>query len=532
MVSVLYVDDEPDLLDIGKAFLERYGDFSVSTIDSATGALDLLKNNPFDAVVSDYLMPGMDGLELLKQVRLRFGQIPFILFTGRGREEVVILALNLGADFYLQKGGDPNSMYAELAHKVKQAIQKRRAELSLQESERRYREVVETQSEFISRFRPDGTHVFVNDAYCRHFGMRRDEIIGHRFVPSIPEEDIDLVRRHFASFTPEHPDACIEHRVIMPDGSIRWHWWNDHAIFDESGKVIEFQSIGKDITDRKQAGEDLKRSENLYRTVFTTTGAATLIIAPDTTILHANIGWERITGIPREQQENKLSWTVFFEKEDADRMVRYHHDRRKDPSLSPDVYESRLIDVHKQVHYCVVHVQMIPGTMNSVASLVDITERKKTEEALRESRQRFEDAMDMASLFTWDFDRASGRFLFNDRIFSLLGTSADREGGYSMPMDRFAREFVHPDDQGGMRQGVENFLKTQEPDYMADREARLIRRDGEIRHVVVRVRVIRGSDGSTILIQGTVQDITSYKTMIQELRESEERFRSLAEKRG
>ena len=131
MISVLYVDDEPALLEIGKLFLERNGQFCVDIITSAPAALTLLKTKTYDAIISDYQMPGMDGIEFLKKVRTSGNIIPFILFTGRGREEVVIHALNEGADYYLQKGGDSKSQFAELAHQIRQAVQQRCAEAEL-----------------------------------------------------------------------------------------------------------------------------------------------------------------------------------------------------------------------------------------------------------------------------------------------------------------------------------------------------------------------------------------------------------------
>ena len=102
------------------------------------------------------------------------------------------------------------------------------------------------------------------------------------------------------------------------------------------------------------------------------------------------MGWEELTGVPRSEQENKLKWTVFFEKDDVERMVQYHYARRKDPSLAPSVYECRLIDAGKTVHHCVVYVHLIPGTKNSVASLVDITERKLAEEAQCKSKNQYD----------------------------------------------------------------------------------------------------------------------------------------------
>ena len=123
-----------------------------------------------------------------------------------------------------------------------------------------------------------------------------------------------------------------------------------------------------DITERVEIEHTLRESENLYRTIFNNTGAATIIIAPDTTIQLANEGWINLTGVPREEQENKKSWTDFIDKDDVERMKQYHYARRNDPTITPKIYECKLIDAKNTVHRCVVYVDLIPGSQNSVAS--------------------------------------------------------------------------------------------------------------------------------------------------------------------
>jgi len=117
-LRVLYVDDEPALLDLCKMFLERSEDLTVTTATSASDAIRLLEQETFDTIVSDYQMPEMDGIQFLKYLKAEGNTTPFIIFTGKGSEEIAIEAFENGADFYLQKGGNPEAQFAELAHKI------------------------------------------------------------------------------------------------------------------------------------------------------------------------------------------------------------------------------------------------------------------------------------------------------------------------------------------------------------------------------------------------------------------------------
>ncbi len=133
-ILLLVVDDEPAFLDLATLFLERSGRFAVTACSCAKDALSELSKRSYDAIIAGYEMPDMDGIELLRTVRLENKSIPFILFTGRSREEVAIEALNYWADFYLEKGADPKSRFSELSEKILTAIERRQFQEELSSS--------------------------------------------------------------------------------------------------------------------------------------------------------------------------------------------------------------------------------------------------------------------------------------------------------------------------------------------------------------------------------------------------------------
>jgi len=186
MIHVLYVDDEPDLLELGKRFLERAGDLVVDTAPSAHQALTMLESAPYDAIISDFQMPEMDGISFLKHIRAQPNEIPFILFTGRGREEIVIEALNNGADFYVQKGGNPKPQFAELHHKILQSVKRR-------ESEEKFRILVEKSLIGVYIIQDD-RFIHVNPRFAEIFGYSQEEILRDlKVVDLVLPEDRNLV---------------------------------------------------------------------------------------------------------------------------------------------------------------------------------------------------------------------------------------------------------------------------------------------------------------------------------------------------
>ncbi len=251
MISLLYVDDEPELLDLCKLFLEREGGFSVVTVTSAREGLLLLKEGMIDAIVSDYQMPVMDGIEFLKQVRMEFADIPFILFTGKGREEVVIQAINNGADFYLQKGGDPRAQFSELSHKIRQAFRRKKAEEEL----RMMKSTVSNAAEGILWINKNGGITFFNDTICSMLGYSREEFTRL----SVGDINPRFIKTNWGNLWPhmkERKYITVQDTNRKKDGSIiPVEILFNYTEFGPQAYVFAFV---RDITDRKRAEDELK----------------------------------------------------------------------------------------------------------------------------------------------------------------------------------------------------------------------------------------------------------------------------------
>jgi PAS domain S-box-containing protein len=272
MISVLYVDDEPDLLELCKIFLERDGDFRVETLQYPLEVLPLLDKSQYDAIVCDYQMPEMNGISLLMQVRGKIPDIPFILFTGRGREEIVIEALNHGADFYLQKGGDIKAQFAELASKLRQAVIRRQTERSLRESEKMLFDIINFLPDATFAIDRAGKVIAWNRAIVEMTGVPAADMLGKdNFEYAIPFygkrrpilidlifEPEEKIREVYAGITREKDVLIAETSLPRPKGVARILAGKASPLYNQAGEIIGAIEAIRDITAEKQADDELR----------------------------------------------------------------------------------------------------------------------------------------------------------------------------------------------------------------------------------------------------------------------------------
>jgi PAS domain S-box-containing protein len=177
-----------------------------------------------------------------------------------------------------------------------------RAEQQLRVSEERYREVVESQTEMVCRYREDTTLTFVNEAYCRFFGKDRSELLGTRFLTLIPAESHPAVMATIDRMLDGKQSISLEHEVLRQDGSVGWMQWDDYPIYGQHGELLELQGIGRDITERHRAMEALRQSEERFAGVFRGSPVAIAIVRQsDGRLVEVNPEWEKFFEISRKE---------------------------------------------------------------------------------------------------------------------------------------------------------------------------------------------------------------------------------------
>ena len=173
-IQVLFVDDEIPHLMLAEEYLGHSGKIELTCVSSGREAIEVLSKASFQVIVSDYQMQDMDGVSLLKYIRKNIGNIPFLLFTGKGKEEVVIEALNHGADYYIRKGSDPVEQFSILEQRIIQVADRKNAQEELAAREKLYHEVLMVQNDLLVDFLPDLTIIRSNEAFSALYGGGAD----------------------------------------------------------------------------------------------------------------------------------------------------------------------------------------------------------------------------------------------------------------------------------------------------------------------------------------------------------------------
>jgi PAS domain S-box-containing protein len=392
----------------------------------------------------------------------------------------------------------------------------RQAEEALQESEGKYRNLVERASDGIC-IAQEGTIHYANTRLAQMAGYSVEEVIDKPFIDYFTLEEVpkvlDRYKRRMAgqSVTPVYETVLRQKNGSRVDVEV------NAGIITYEGKPADFVLV-RDITERKRAEALLLENEQHYRTMFENTGTSMILIEEDMTISMANREFARNSGYSIDEINGRMKWTEIVHPDDLRRMVEQHRLRRESQGSALPGYELRYITKTGDLRDALLSIQLIPGTKKSVASVIDITDRKQMEKKLMNSEEKFRTLAE-SSPFAIMVHQGDYWIYANRAAVEISGYT--EEELYSM---RFW-DFVHPDHKNmGKQIGLD---RQQGKVVPRDYELKIITKNGAEKWVSLTGNKIQYEDKPTALI--SVIDITERKQAEKELHKSEEKYRSLVE---
>lgn len=377
-IRVLHVDDEPGFADLAGSFIEREDDrIEVVTETRARDGLDRLEREPIDCIVSDYRMPVMDGLESLDAVREEHPDLPFILFTGQGSEEVASRALTAGATEYLQKDGGTDQ-YALLANRIHNAVEMR----EMRRQRERHLHAIETAHEGISILDDEGRFVYVNRTYADLYGYDPEELIGEHWELLYPDDEVEFVREEILPAVDAEGYWHGRATGLRADGTT---FQEDHVVSTTGGG--DLVCTVRDLTNRQRREQEL----DLKTRAMDEAPVGILITdysQEDNPIVYANDRFEELTGYTESEILGRNC--RFLQGEGTEEApvaeMREAIDAREPVSVELRNYRKNGSAFWNRV--TIAPVRDDDGEMtNWVGFQEDVTERKHYETTLREERK-------------------------------------------------------------------------------------------------------------------------------------------------
>jgi len=539
IVRILYVDDEPGFRSLGKDYLEMTAGFLVDVADSAENALSLLSNSFYDVIISDYHMHGLTGVDFLREVRRFDSSIPFIIFTGQGDEDVVIEALNAGADFYLKKGTESGPQFLELTQVINILVSRSLSVKRLKESEEKFRTIAEYTHEWMYWLGPSCKVIYMSPSCEDITGYTREEFTRDPDLINriVFKDDLQEWAIHQDTDLLSHKLLSLDFRIVRKSGEIRWISHVCKAVYDTEGNFAGRKASNRDITLRKNAESRAIIERDNFLKIFRAAPIGLLLLDQDmkidqindvisTIVLHnpADVIGNRIGyGLScQHNQEHPNGCGAASACSDCPIRIAIESVIRNGTSVQSSVFPlTLLIEGIPTQRWLNVNAEPIEleGKNHVIVAIDDITEKREMEIALRESEEKFR---------TLSVSISAGILTYQHDYWTYANPAAEKISGYTQAelLTMHFWDIVHPDFKESLReQGFSR--QTGGTSVCRQFEIIILNKSGEERWVEL--------NASTVSIKGelagliTVSDVTERKIIERKLAISEEKYRSIFE---